>query len=204
MNHFAKSMDYLMELIKSCEYYDLTEKQSLELINGKLTDPISRSTYYNYKKKLYQDEKFISLKKSIYKSKLLRGLLLYFDEQDEPDGYDITKLILEKFPDRKDIFDIAEEQQDKINGIHNRVKSNFCNWDNLNNITSNLTRVNHLPVKYTLREEYVRCGKQKNGKCKCNSEKHGPYYYAYRREKLPTQNKSILRKRYLGTIDPRL
>ncbi len=60
---------FLIELIKNCEYYDLTEKQLMKLVNSNLFKPLSRSIYYNHKKKLYEDEKFQSLKKSIYKSK---------------------------------------------------------------------------------------------------------------------------------------
>ena len=67
-------------------FHDLSGKRSLELINRKLSRPIGRSTYYNHKKKLYEDEKYQSLKKSIYKSKLLKCFLLYLDGSDEPDG----------------------------------------------------------------------------------------------------------------------
>lgn len=140
------SENSLLYLIKKCEYYNLSEKQSLELINGKLSKLISRSTYYNYKKDLYQDEKFQSLKKSVYKSKLLKCFLLYSDERVEPDGYDIHNLILENFPNREDVFEVTKEQEDKISRIHNRVKSNFCiRADDGDYFYSNLTRVNQLP-----------------------------------------------------------
>ena len=98
------SKDFLIGLVKNCEYYDLTEIQSLDLVNSKLSKPISISTYYNHKKKLYQDKKFQSLKKSVYKSKLLRCLKLYLDGQPEPDGHNIQKHISEKFPKKKNIF----------------------------------------------------------------------------------------------------
>lgn len=199
------SKNSLLYLIKNCEYHNLSEKQSLELVNTKLTKPISRSTYYKYKKKLFEDRKFQSLKKSIYKSKILKSLLLYLGDRQEHDGYNIQNLVLEKFPEKKDVFEITEEQKEKLERINSRVKSNFS-FRVIDNgkFHSNLTRVNKLPKTYTLREEYIRCGKHKNGKCKCKSGKHGPYFYAYWREKLPDQTKSILRKKYLGTIDPRL
>ena len=79
MDCSKSSKDILRNLITNCEYYDLSEKQLLEVINEKLSKPISRSTYYYYKNKLYQDEKFQSLKKSIYKSKILKSLMLYID-----------------------------------------------------------------------------------------------------------------------------
>ena len=44
----------ILYLIKSCENYDLDERESIESINRVLGDKsISRRTYYNYKKKLY-------------------------------------------------------------------------------------------------------------------------------------------------------
>jgi hypothetical protein len=46
--------------------------------------------------------------------------------------------------------------------LYNKIKSNFCirGIDNEPS-NSNLNRVNELPNNYTLREEYVRCGKDK-------------------------------------------
>jgi hypothetical protein len=184
-------------------YYDLSEIHSLDFINHKLSNPISRSTYYNYKKKLYKDEKYQSLKKSIYKSKLLKCLLLYFDENDKPLDTHIHNIILEKLPDKRDLFEITEEQKEKILLKNKKIKSIFSICDNYDDkFNSNLTRVKGLPAKYTLRKEYIRCGKGKTNKCKSCS--HGPYFYAYWREKVPNENRTILRKKYLGTIDPKL
>lgn len=104
--------NFLLYLIKNCEYHNLSEKQSLEIINNLLVKNISRSTYYRYKKNLYEDEKFQSLKKSIYKSKLLKCLLLYLDETNEPDGFSANKLISEQFPDRESIFHVTKEQKE--------------------------------------------------------------------------------------------
>lgn len=204
MKKLNESGDFLLNLIRSCEYYDLSEKQSLELINKKFSKPIARSTYYNYKKRLYQDEKFQTLKKSNYKSKMLKSLMLYIDDDiDNPNGYDFNKLISKQFPDKQNIFRISDEQLDKNSRLYNKINSNFCIRSICNKKNdSNLTRVIEIPEKYTLREEYVRCGKQKTNKCK--SCCHGPYYYGYWREKLLDSNESILRKKYLGIIDPRL
>ena len=132
----------------------------------------------------------------------MKCLLLYLDESNEPDGFYIDKLISEQFPDRHNIFEITEEQEGRILKINKKIKSNFCLLDISNGLLSNLTRVNGLPKNYTLTKEYIRCGKQKSNKCK--SCPHGPYYYAYWREKSLGQNKSRLKKKYLGTIDPRL
>lgn len=200
MQKLNEQSDFLLNLIRNCEYYDLSEKQSIDLINNIFSKPISRSTYYNYKRKLYQDEKYQALKKSFYNSKMLKSLMLYLDDKEEPDNCDIQKLIIEKFPEKKDIFEISE-QTNTIKQFHSRINSNFCVGIQQNSGVSNLNRVNPLPEKYTLREEYVKCG---NGKCQCNLDRHGPYYYAYWREKKVGQTKSKLRKKYLGTIRPRL
>jgi len=117
---------FLISLIKSCEYYNLSETESLGVINHILVKHISRSTYYNYKKKLYDDEKFQSLKKSIYKSKLSKCSLLYLDETDEPDGFDMQENIIEQFPDRHSIFHPSKEQEEHISMVNNKIKSNFC------------------------------------------------------------------------------
>jgi hypothetical protein len=101
----------------NCEYYDLSEKQSLDISNRKLSKPISRSSYYNYKKKLYHHEKFQSLKQSIYKSKLLKPILLYMDEPDESDSFNINKQISERFPNVDNIFNVTEEQKDRISKL---------------------------------------------------------------------------------------
>lgn len=197
-------VDFLIQLIKNCEYYDLTEKQSLELINKKLSKPISRSTYYSYKKKLYQDEKFQSLKKSPYNSKMLKSLMLYMDDDmDNSDDLDFNKLIYKQFPEKRDVFHVTDELYDKDSRLHDKVKSTFCipNYSSKTNMI-NLPRLVGLPKNYTTREEYVLCGKEKTNECE--SLQHGPYYYAYWREKVPNENKTVLRKKYLGTIDPRL
>jgi hypothetical protein len=199
------SIDRLLTIIKSCEYYDLSEKQSLELINSKLSQSISRSTYYNYKKKLYHDEKFQSLKKSIYKSKMLKSLMLYMDDEDDnkSESDKIDELISKQFPEKRNIFCITDEQHEKISRSYQKIKSDFCMPTYKGReLDVNLTRTIGLPTNYTPREEYIRCGKHSAGKCQLCP--HGPYYYAYWREKHPNQNKSTLRKKYLGTIDPKL
>ncbi len=61
----------ILHLIKSCENYALTEKESLETINKILDKAVSRRTYYNYKKKLYDKEIIQGLKGSIYDTQAL-------------------------------------------------------------------------------------------------------------------------------------
>ena len=52
----------MLHLIKSCEIYDLKEKESVDTINNLLNKNISRRTYYNYKKRPYDKEIFQMLK----------------------------------------------------------------------------------------------------------------------------------------------
>ncbi len=53
-----------------------------------------------------------------------------------------------------------------------------------------------MPKNATIREEFIKCGKDI-----CNLCPHGPYYYAYWKDKTKDDNKSKLRKRYLGVVD---
>ncbi|MDN5845876.1 MAG: hypothetical protein L0H53_06330 [Candidatus Nitrosocosmicus sp.] len=127
------------------------------------------------------------MNKSIYKSKLFKSLLLYLgDNTNNSDYYEINKLISNQFPQKQDVFQISDEQFEKSSRLNNKINSNFCIPDGSNDsFYSNLKRVNRFPKNYTLRKEYVRCGKSKNNKYK--SCPHGPYYYAYWREKLPNK-----------------
>ncbi len=59
------------------------------------------------------------------------------------------------------------------------------------------TKLNSIPDNATIREEFIKCGKSS-----CNRCLHGPYYYAYWKDKA-NNNKNKLRKKYLGVIDPR-
>jgi hypothetical protein len=54
-------------------------------------------------------------------------------------------------------------------------------------------RAKSIPENATIREEYVKCGKET---CK---EKHGPYYYAYWKD--PESKK--LKKKYIGAHAPK-
>lgn len=103
------------------------------------------------------------MKRANYKSKLLKSLILYIDDDtDESDGYEFNNLIIEQFPDKRDVFRITDEQFDKNTRLYNKIKSNFFipNYGSKTN-KINLSRLIGLPKNYTVREEYVRCGKVK-------------------------------------------
>jgi hypothetical protein len=66
-----------------------------------------------------------------------------------------------------------------------------------------IQRFNDLPGNATIRKEYVKCGK---GDCEMS---HGPYYYAYWRERIfGSDNKSAsvwkLKKKYIGSYLPKI
>jgi hypothetical protein len=64
-----------------------------------------------------------------------------------------------------------------------------------------LQRFNALPSNATVRKEYVKCGKNN-----CDIS-HGPYYYAYWKEKVSSNEDSTttiwkLKKKYIGSYLP--
>jgi len=61
----------ILHLIKSCENFNLNEKESIGSLNKVLDKNISRRTYYNYKKRLYDKDIFIKLKDTMYDTKSL-------------------------------------------------------------------------------------------------------------------------------------
>ena len=80
--HNPKSKQNILHLIKSCENYALTEKESLETINKILDKAISRRTYYNYKKKLYNKEMIQKIKCSNYDTQAIRCLIFDLEDTD--------------------------------------------------------------------------------------------------------------------------
>jgi hypothetical protein len=170
----------LSQLIKSCEYYHLNEKQSIECINKILNRNISRRSYYNYKHKIYSHDIFNKLKDSIYSSPLDRcAILLHID-----DGADLevrakaNTLIADQFPNKNPSplqssyhNDMDENSKDKLKDILLNIKQ----FKDIEKLSKN--RLNALPKNATVREELVKCGKDA-----CSLCPHGPYYYAYWRD----------------------
>jgi hypothetical protein len=56
----------LLQLIKSCEFYHLNEKQSIECVTNILNRSLSRRTYYNYKCKLYSHDVLSTITNKYY------------------------------------------------------------------------------------------------------------------------------------------
>jgi hypothetical protein len=113
------------------------------------------------------------------------------------------RLISNHFPEKRDVFHITDEQFDENSGLYNKMESNLCipSYQG-RELDVNITRTIGLPHNYTVREEFIRCGKCPPGKCKSCS--HRPHYYSYWRENQQDERKPKVRKNFLGTFDPRL
>ncbi len=191
--HFKEKEKPILYLIKSCENYDLNERESIDSINKVLGDKsISRRTYYNYKKKLYDNQIFDLLKNSCYNT---YGVKLFILDDILGDGErteKADKLIGQQFPKRKQVLEDEEKQKDELNKVMNSAQSNL---NKFREIETRQSRVDStLPSNHTIREEFVKCGKEFCLQCP-----HGPYYYAYWKDSTTKK----LKKKYLGVIDPR-
>ncbi|MBA3751029.1 MAG: hypothetical protein H0X03_09115 [Nitrosopumilus sp.] len=190
----------ILQLIKSCEYYHLNEKQSVECINKILNRNISRRTYYSYKNKLYKDDIFSKLKESIYNSPLVRTsiLLLNDNDTDLEVRSKVNKLIVDQFPNNNSYSFQSSHNNDSGKNNKDKLKDILLKINQFKEIEiSSKTILNALPKNASIREEFIKCGKDA-----CNLCPHGPYYYAYWKEKTK-DNQNKLRKKYLGTSDPR-
>ncbi len=183
----------ILYLIKSCENYDLNERESIDSINKILGDKsISRRTYYNYKKKLYDNQIFDLLKNSCYNT---YGVTLSMLDSILDDGKrteKADKLIGQQFPKRKQVLEDEEKQKEELNRVMNEAQYDI---NKLKEIETRRSRIaTTLSPNHTIREEFVKCGKEF-----CLHCPHGPYYYAYWRDNKTNK----LKKKYLGIIDPR-
>ncbi len=113
---------FLLNLIKSCEKFNLTEKESLITISKVLGKDISRRTYYNYKKKLYGKETLQRPKDSFYDIPAMRCLLLDCEWPDSIGNPKTNIQITEQFPNRKDVFHNLEEQPENTKDISEQIK----------------------------------------------------------------------------------
>ena len=196
-----KEQQFILQLIKSCEYHGLSEKQSIESINNILNKNISRRTYYSYKSKLYEDDIFNKLKGSIYSSPLDRiSVLLLNDETTFEVKAKVNKVVADQFPNKVLSFLLQSQYNDENNETKkDKLKNALVKMRHFKEV-ENLSkdRLNSLHDNATVREEFIKCGKEA-----CNLCPHGPYYYAYWKEKTKDNEKPRLRKEYLGNIDPR-
>ena len=141
---------------------------------------------------MYKDDIFFKLKNSIYNTPSVKSLLLLKDKN--PDELKrINKLVADQFPDRNLIDerhflnDFRESQRDSL--METLKKANSFSAKEI----SFKERIESLPKNATIREEFVKCGKDSCERCP-----HGPYYYAYWKDNV--NGNSILKKKYLGTM----
>ena len=191
---FKEKEKPILYLIKSCENYGLNERESIDSINKVLGDKIiSRRTYYNYKKKLYDSQIFGLLKNSCYNTYGVKLFIL----DDILSDWEITekadKLIGQQFPKRKQVLEDEEKQQEELDRIMNSAQSDISKFKEIETRRSRIDST--LPSNHTIREEFVKCGKEFCLQCP-----HGPYYYAYWKDSTTKK----IKKKYLGAIDPRL
>lgn len=191
--YIDRKSNLILHLVKSCENYDLSEKESLQTINKILDKGISRRTYYNYKKKLYDKDIFKQMKGSIYDTKAMRCLLLDLDVNDRIGNILADKLVSEQVPNRKDIFHDIEKQKKEIDDGHKKIDAITSKFDKVFN--EPIQKYQTLPKNSTIKKEYIKCGK-----AFCLQCPHGSYYYAYWRDNTTKK----LKKKYLGVIDLRL
>lgn len=192
-----KEKRILAFIVTNCELYYLNESEAMVYIEDNLGRPVSRRTYYYYKRRIYR----IHEKYSNYSEALKMSHPLLFKKCCKPllavdkitmfrNGLK-EKINLEKYDRLTFIphyFKVFESGVGK--SIESLEKS-------ISNLESNVVTVNGtsipFPANATVREEFVKCGK-----LFCHRCPHGPYYYAYWRD----ENRK-LRKKYLGTNKPR-
>jgi len=191
-----KEKRILTYIITNCEIYHFNEDESLKYIKDNLR-PISRRTYYAYKNKIYKKHEANSLSFRILrmqgtkKSKNWTSLSLLFNRDDMIkeglknniglDEFNKThdhELFLQKLNQRKGIF-----VDNSMNFLGKLESKRLLSEENYQSI----------PDKATIREEYVKCGKEYCYRCK-----HGPYYYAYWKDE-----NGKLKKKYIGRNNPR-
>jgi hypothetical protein len=190
---FKEKEKPILYLIKSCENYDLDERESIDAINKVLGNKsISRRTYYNYKKKLYDNQIFDLLKNSCYNTYGVKLFVLDSILNDWEHTKKADKLIGQQFPKRKQVLEDEEKQKEELNNVMNKAQFNINKFQEMETRQSKIDST--LPSNHTIRKEFVKCGKEFCLQCP-----HGPYYYAYWKDSTTKK----LKKKYLGVIDPR-
>lgn len=189
-------------LVINCEIYKLNEQEAIQYIHFNFK-PISRRTYYKYKKIVYRiclsssysehendnkkDFQFLELSKmtGFVNSEQLRFLLPGLKDRLIKEALEM-KICLNDF-DKLSFFpthfiNLNDHAESVLN--HSR---NFMEQTKQELQSSNINRKS-IPGKVTIRREYIKCGKETCKKCN-----HGPYYYGYWREK-----NGKLKKKYIG------
>jgi hypothetical protein len=188
--------DLVIRIIKSCVYYDIGETKSLDVIERLTKKKLSIKTFYNYKKILYKNSKIYETKLNygdwVARDLIIKSHLLYLNEDNMTAQFEVDKLLCKEFPEipknyRERMKDFGKKEIDNIlkeyHELKNMIKREKKKEGELRSI----------PTYATIREERIKCGKKK-----CHQCPHGPYFYAYWREK----NTDELSKMYVGSELP--
>jgi hypothetical protein len=178
-------------LILDCEDFHLNQKESLAYISKKLNRKISKTSYYNFKKEMSNNDFFANFYLNsrwekisrIIDSIALRNGILSSSTDTRINSHNVWNdpEFVSKYNDRffADIYALVEQTNHMVARINSQRDLTSRNYKSI-------------PSGATIREEHVKCGKPD-----CNRCKHGPYYYAYWKEN------GKLKKKYIGRYDPR-
>jgi hypothetical protein len=194
----GKEKHTLLYLITNCEIYQLNENEALQYIKNKFSKSISRRAYYNYKNRMYKDHDknapffgLFRLHSPKQRSKDMASLsLMSHRERIIRDGLTNANISYEDFSRLDDHKLSVKKIYEKSGSIIIQSESLVAKMNSKREIAKRNFKV--IPQNATIREEYVRCGKEFCLKCE-----HGPYYYAYWRDK-----SRKLKKKYIGRNNP--
>jgi hypothetical protein len=179
----------MVQLIITCELYDLTEKEALSFIKRKLGTSISRRTFYEYKKALYQTQ-ILKKTESFLPNLGPRSFRRLFPERTYLNS---ESELAKRYSNIIGLDFIPESSYKVFSDSSTTIGKSRNFFGRLNKLKETSARnYESVPQNATIREEYVKCGNYSCGRCK-----HGPYYYAYWRD----QGKRY--KKYLEKYDTR-
>ncbi|MGD1836629.1 MAG: hypothetical protein ACPKPY_01040 [Nitrososphaeraceae archaeon] len=190
----SREKQLLKYLVANCEIYYLSESESLKYIKEHFIRPISRRTYYTYKKALYKEhgdsfpdfKLFNSLSSSYTKSKSNKvwNSISMIAEREKIAKEGIQQHNIEPYE-----FTMLDDGQKFLNSLLVNDDKFIEKVEKLIGQTESRKKESKsIPDNATIRKEYVKCNNEF-----CLSCPHGPYYYAYWR-----LDGKKLKKKYLG------
>ena len=196
----SKEQQILKYIIINCEIYHFNEDESLQYIRDHFTIPVSRRTYYNYKKQIYKKHEedspyFGLLKLSCFnnKSRSSWNSISLMSEKENiiQEGLQ-NNISLEEFDNVDHIPTYIEKLYNNTEGVIEHAKEFIDKIQTRNKEVAKKSKL--IPDNATIRKEYVNCNHENCFRCP-----HGPYYYAYWRS-----NDGKLKKKYIGTFCPKM
>jgi hypothetical protein len=182
---------YIKLLILDCENFDLNEKESLIYMSKKSNRKISRTSYYNCKREMSENDIYgyvyrdSQLKKSFSIIHNITERSRIVNSSSDPrirshnvwnDPEFVSKYSDRFFADGYSLVELTKHMSARLNSQRALSSRNYKS----------------IPSGATIRKEYVKCGNPHSYRCK-----HGPYYYGYWKEK------GKLKKKYIGLHDPK-